>query len=139
MLFTMLLAFLGSVASAGRCVTPEDRSRVDAFIERVSEAETTDDARRKAMRKLRRSRRAIERAQALAPRDAELAEAHRELVTMSAHVDAASSPRAVGQALAPLAKPAGVGCAFSTGEVIAIVLGFVLGIIPGVILLVLLC
>jgi len=139
MLFTILLAFLGSVANAGRCVTPEDRSRVDAFIERVSEAETTDEARRKAMRKLRRSRRAIERAQKLAPRDAQLVEAHRELVSMSAHVDAASSPSAVGQALAPLAKPAGAACSFSTGEIIAIVLGLILGIIPGVILLVLLC
>jgi hypothetical protein len=31
------------------------------------------------------------------------------------------------------------GCDFSTGEIIAIVLGFILGIIPGIILLILLC
>ncbi len=139
MLFTLLLALFGSVATAGRCPTPEQRTRLTAFVQRVSEAETTEEAQRKALRKLRRSRRAVTRARKLAPGDAELAEVEQELTTMSAHVDAAPTPRAVGEALAPLAQPTAIGCSFSTGEVIAIVLGFVLGIIPGVILLILLC
>jgi hypothetical protein len=33
----------------------------------------------------------------------------------------------------------GDGCDYSTGEIIAIVIGFILGIIPGIILLIVLC
>lgn len=145
-LFAMVLALvLCSPAAWGRNIecgpTDADRARMTTFQARLAEAPSTEQAQALALRRIERSQRAVERANQLVPGDADLDQALRTLDAFEASVGAAGSPGEVAEAFGTWtqAQPLAGGCHYSTGEVIAIVLGFILGIIPGIILLILLC
>ncbi len=139
MLFAILVALFEVVAFAGRCPTPDDYGKMSDFAMSLAAEGTTEEAQTKALRRLRRSERAVRRARALAPKDAHLVDAEHRLGLLTAEVNGAETPMAVARAFDQLSQPTSGGCDFSVGEVIAIVLGFILGVIPGIILLILLC
>ena len=72
--------------------------------------------------------------------DAELRATHADLEAFADGVAAAQSRGEVADRFATLrGQQTAANCHYSTGEVIAIVLGFILGVLPGIILLILLC
>jgi hypothetical protein len=96
----------------------------------------------------------VERARAVVSKlgwmSASLRDAAKRMADYESSVGAAQAPSDVADQFGSLVKLAssgavvsdGVrtsGCSYSTGEIIAIVLGFLLEIIPGIILLILLC
>jgi hypothetical protein len=131
-------------------------------LEEIAAAENVQEARAEAIATTRTARIALGRARWLAPWSDDLRDAVSRLENYEERVEAAEDPQAVADELAGLvqlasagridaylageAVPAeadlddnGGGCDYSTGEVIAIVVGFILGIIPGIILLFVLC
>lgn len=94
---------------------------------------------------------ALRNARSLMPFSEDLRSAEVRLVDARARIDGAGTPHQVadefsGMMLAGLDEDRAarvqmgkVGCDYSTGELIAIVVGLILGIIPGLILLIVLC
>lgn len=94
---------------------------------------------------------AVGNARLLLPLSSDLESAEARLESFKAHIQAATSKEEVvdelnGVMLAGLdndsaarVKIGSGGCDYSSGELIAIVLGLILGIIPGIILMVVLC
>lgn len=94
---------------------------------------------------------AVRNARSIAPFSDDLGSAEAQLTDMYSRIEAADTPRRVadefsGMLLAKLdndkaasVKVGKTGCSYSTGEVIAIVVGLILGIIPGLIMLIVLC
>ena len=78
-------------------------------------------------------------AQAAALGDRSLALASSRLDAFHGEVARARTPGEVADALSGTLQPRTTKCEYSTGEIIAIVLGLILGIIPGIILAILLC
>ena len=121
--------------------------------DRIAAAPTLSEARDLAVSDSRRARRALAAARGLAPFSSGIADAHERLLAYETRVRRAGSSAEVADEFAGLVQVASLGggtgfhidhdhhhgCDFSTGEIIAIVLGFLLGIIPGIILLILLC
>jgi hypothetical protein len=137
-------------AAEGICAAAETRSEARAWVERVAGAPNVDEARRLATEPMRGAHFALSQARVVAPWTRSLADADVALDGYEARVAQAATPADVAQELATLVSvgnlPGGTpadlgdgGCDYSTGEVIATVLGFILGIIPGIILLFLLC
>jgi hypothetical protein len=137
-------------AAEGICAPTEARSEARAWVERVAAAPSVDEARRLATQPMRGAHFALSQARAVAPWTQSLADADAALDGYEARVAQAATPDDVAQELATLVSVGNLpgevaadlgdgGCDFSTGEVIATVLGFILGIIPGIILLFLLC
>ena len=146
------LSFLvSSPARAGDVCLPgsADASTVEALRERIAGAATLAEARALALEPVAATRDALGRARWLAPGSDALARAEASIDRYAEHVAGAGSQAEVADAFASLVRPADgadvgtisglSGCHYSTGETIAIVLGFILGIIPGIILLFLLC
>src|SRR5262245_2713856 len=139
-----------------RCLCAVDRSELGALRERVASAASVEEARELAEGPTRLARQALGRARHFVfLGGGSLESAYRRLQDYESRVEAASTPAAVAEQLDALLgasapgslhpqidvdvdTPKG-GCSYSTGEVIAIVLGLILGIIPGLILLILLC
>lgn len=128
----------------------DDREALIAQRDRIADAATLDEARELALAPAAQAESAVARARWLAPRSAALSDAAARLADYARKVRAASSEAEVATtfgALVQLAASQSVmtdasfdaKCNYSTGEIIAIVLGFILGIIPGIILLILLC
>lgn len=134
-----LMMFGTADAAPRQCATPDQLAHLSGFAAKLADAGTTEEAQDQALRKLGKSRRAVKRARALVPKDAGLASAEAKLDRLEAKVLAADSPGKVGAAVAELARPSDVRCSFTTGEIVAIAIGFILAILPGVLLLVLLC
>jgi hypothetical protein len=94
---------------------------------------------------------ALKNARSIMPLSEDLRLAEARLADTHSRIEAANTPQQVanefsGMMLAGLdsdkaasLKVGKVGCSYSTGEVIAIVVGLILGIIPGLILLIVLC
>jgi hypothetical protein len=121
-----------------------DASELVALRQEIASAETLARAQELATPPLRLARQALARARWLAPDAAGLRAKEQQLRAGERAVAAASTPDAVAGAfsLAVAGSPlpeAAFGCAYSTGEIIAIVIGFILGILPGIILLIILC
>ena len=121
-----------------------DASELVARREEIASAGTLARAQALATPPLQLARQALVRARWLAPDSAGLAAKEEQLREGERAVAAASTPAAVAGAfsLAVAGSPlpeAAFGCAYSTGEIIAIVIGFILGILPGIILLIILC
>jgi hypothetical protein len=128
-------SFSARTLAACACA-PAELAELRAEIEA---AHDVDAARRLAAPPLRLAREAVARVQRL-PGGGELAAAEHRLAAGERAIAAAATPPAVASAFsAALGPPAAQGCAYTTLEIVAIVLGFILGIIPGLILLVLLC
>lgn len=117
----------------------------------IAAAETVDQAREMALASTDDAIGALKNARTIMPFSDDLRAAETRLGDARSRILAASSPERVadefsGMMLAGLdsdraahVKVGKVGCDYSTGEIIAIVIGLILGIIPGLILLVVLC
>lgn len=145
MTFRILLsAVVLTVSSAAwavpQCPTERDLAQLTRFEERLRGADSVEEAQELAHKKVDASKKAIDRAAKIVPGDADLIEHQAQLQELLAGVDGAGSTEEVASQFAVLhGQRMGGGCSYSTGEVIAIVLGFIFGIIPGIILLILLC
>lgn len=115
---------------------------------------TVDEARRLATQPTSLAGDALQRARWLVPGGSEdLERAYRRIRDYEARVGSAATSEQIASEFesmfltqrAAIGPPVaadvgdGDGCDFSTGEIIAIVLGFIFGILPGIILLILLC
>jgi hypothetical protein len=116
----------------------------------IMAAATVNQAREIALAPTDGAMNALENASILMPSSDDLLTAKNRLSEVRARMFAASSRKQVADELSGLmlaglddnAANVSVGkesCHYTTGEVIAIVIGLILGIIPGLILLVLLC
>jgi hypothetical protein len=127
------------------------RGALSALREEIAAAPTLEEAQQLAVGSTREARKVLQRARRIALLDrGSLDAAHERLVQYETRVAAAATPQAVAAELDAMvgggsAQPqvdvdvGDVGCNYSTGEVIAVILGLILGVIPGLILLVLLC
>jgi hypothetical protein len=126
--------------------------------DRIAAAPDVETAREWALEDVGLARKALGAARRVAPFSDDLAAAHERLERYEDDVSRADSVESVTLRFEDLVQVASadgvigvdgdydggdhgsrIGCSFSTGELIAIILGFILGIIPGLILLVLLC
>ncbi len=138
------------------CACEADREALTQQRDRIAAAGTLEEAQELALGETRLARRALGAARLMAPFSQDIREAHRRLDQYEQDVRATRSPEEAALAFGELVQVASLGtgiladvdvdlddhshgCSFSTGEIIAIVLGFLLGIIPGIILLILLC
>jgi hypothetical protein len=130
-------------ANDASCTPEVARSEALALIDRVAAAPSVGDARALALEPTRGAHFALAQARRLSPWTGSLKDAELRLSAYEARIAAAPTQDAVAAELASLARiQADIGdggCSYSTGEIIATVLGFILGIIPGIILLFLLC
>lgn len=132
------------------CPTGQERQQALARMrDTIARAESIDKARALALAPTDAAIGALSKARMIMPLSRDLRLAHAKLADARSRIEAADTPDQVADELMILAgldndKAAHLqigdrGCNYSTGEIIAIVLGLILGIIPGVILLILLC
>ncbi len=138
-------------AQAGCGAVGERRPELERLHGEIARAESLDQARSLALAPTDAAIGALGNARAVMPFSEELRQAQTRLADVRTRIENANTPRQVadefsGMLLAGLdqdrAAQVRLGkteCDYSTGEIIAIVLGLILGIIPGLILLVLLC
>jgi hypothetical protein len=109
------------------------------LLTRILSAESLDDAREIATTDSRLAAGVLRRARIALVDDESLELASLRLNAYHGRVARAGSREEVANALSSTFQPSVQNCSYSTGEIIAIVLGLILGIIPGIILLILLC
>ncbi len=130
-------------ASDALCAPRAARSEAQALIERIAAAPSVDAARALALEPTRGAHLALAQARRVSPWTESLQDASERLSAHEARITAAPTQQAVAAELATLAPIhadlGDGGCSYSTGEIVATVIGFILGIIPGIILLFLLC
>jgi hypothetical protein len=153
------VAFAARAAAAAQPSLPAalgcgciDRGELISLHDQIVTSATIAEAQAIALEPTLLAREALSRARWLALRSDAIREAEDRLVAYQGDVQAATSAAEVGQHFAQLVhlerelvvtdapfigEP--VACAFSTLEIVAIVLGFILGILPGIILLLILC
>ena len=136
---TLMFALAQPAAAAPQCPTPAQMQQFDGFSQKLAGADSLEDAQNMAMRRLDRSERALQRAQNLVGDDEGLVEARMEVQTLRDGVLGAKDQAGVANTFSSMKNVHGSDCYYTTGEIVAIVLGLVLGVIPGVILLILLC
>ena len=128
--------------------------------QRIADAPTVEEARDLALTPARAARRALQVAGLVAPSSEKLTQARERLEGFEARVEVSETPAAVAGEFGRLldmdmrngelvqvadlevghANVRGPGqCHYTTGEIVAIVFGFILFIIPGIILLFVLC
>jgi len=147
----------------------ESARYLEPFKERIAHSANVEEGRLLALSAVGDAHRALNEARFLAPWSGDMRAAQMRVGEVESHLQSAQSLDEVEtefsglvgpSAAAPLdsVTPAQAGtpgnfeiasprhgmavggkCNYSTGEIIAIVLGFILGIIPGIILLILLC
>lgn len=127
----------------------EPRPELVALRNEIASTGDLDAARALALEPARSAQGVVRRARWIAPGSEKLARAETTLAAYERDLAEAASPEEVAARYARLVRldretlgsSSGLldGCSYSTGEIIAIVLGLLLGIIPGLILLVLLC
>ncbi|MDO9105382.1 MAG: hypothetical protein Q7U57_10510 [Methylovulum sp.] len=141
------MALIKSSCSSG----PQEHQELDQLKREISAADTVVQARTLALAPTDDALGALKNARSLMPFSDDLRSAETRLSDARARILVASSQEQIadefdGMMLAGLdndrAAHVNVGsgsCDYSSGEMIAIVIGLILGIIPGLILLVLLC
>jgi hypothetical protein len=128
--------------------------------QRIARAATVEEARDLALTPVRAARRALQVAGLVAPQSEKISEARAKFDGFEARVEEEKTPSAVANEFGRLlnidtgsgeymqladlnvghANVRGPGgCSYSTGEIVAIVFGFILFVIPGIILLIVLC
>lgn len=129
----------------------EANQELARYKSKILTAGTLEEARRIALEPADDAINALENAQNLVPFSDDLKSAESRLIKARTQIMLASSQDQVadefdGMMLAGLDNDRAAhvnigsgGCDYSTGELIAIVVGLILGIIPGIILLVVLC
>jgi hypothetical protein len=154
-----------ALADGSYTCTAAHANLLDGQIRRISAAPSVVEARRLAVGPVVVARRAVAVARLIAPGSDSLGEAHDRLEAFERQAEQSASPAEVAARFAELidsdaasvdepiqlaallpdlevenAKIHGPGnCDYSTGDIIAIVIGFILFIIPGIILLFVLC
>jgi hypothetical protein len=130
---------------------PEQHPKITQLQKEIAAAENVDQARQMALVSTDGALDAIQNVRRLMPLSDDLRNAEIRLSDARSRMLAASSQEQVadefsGMMIAGLdddraanVSVGKVGCGYSTGEIIAIVIGLILGIIPGLILLVVLC
>lgn len=130
---------------------PDQYQKISQLKHEIAAAENVNQAREMALAPTDGAIDAIQNALAIAPFSDDLRTAETRLSDARSRIIVASSQEQVadefsGMMLAGLdddslahVNVGKVGCNYSTGETIAIVIGLILGIIPGLILLVVLC
>lgn len=129
----------------------EQRPELARLHNKIADASSINEARTLALTPTAAAIDALRNARSIVPFSNDLRLAEIKLTDMYSRIEAADTPHRVanefsGMMLAKLDddKAASLqvgktGCNYSTGEVIAIVVGLILGIIPGLILLFVLC
>lgn len=124
---------------------------LDTLQENITQARTLNEARDRALAPTDAALNALRKARNIMPFDNELRDAENRLADAHSRIEAAETPQGVADQFSGLmvagldddnaahVNVGKVGCDYSTGELIAIVVGLILGIIPGLILLVVLC
>lgn len=140
LLASLALAPAGSFASEmeGRCPTDSERMILREFGDRLSRADSTEEAQEMALSKIRLGQKAVKHASKLVSDQEGIARAETRLVELEQGILASRSPDEVAQQFDRLDAQA-VNCHYDTVEVVVIVVGFVLGILPGILFLVLFC
>ncbi|MBD3241486.1 MAG: hypothetical protein GF331_12930 [Chitinivibrionales bacterium] len=151
------------------CGCQRDSEVLQRVHDKIAAAQDVQEARKRALAPTRPARAALAKARWLAPWSDDLKDARKRLEDYEQRVREASDPEAVASEFANLVQLASAdqpgsfvvpgaalandgetgwngwdeenngGCDYSTGEIIAIVIGFILAIIPGIILLIVLC
>ena len=118
---------------------------------KIADADSLNDARILALTPTAAAIGALRNARSIVPFNTDLRLAETRLTDMYSRIEAADTPHQVanefsGMMLAKLdndkaatLKVGKTGCDYSTGDLIAIVVGLILGIIPGLIMLIVLC
>jgi len=143
---TAVTALLAAPARANEasCAPQQARLEANTWVTRIATAPSLDEARDLALQPTRGAHSALAKARLVAPWSDSLAKADDDLVAYEGRISGAASAQAVADEAAHLVN-GGIygdidgGCSFSTGEVIATVIGFILGVLPGIILMILLC
>jgi capsular polysaccharide biosynthesis protein len=140
LLLAAALLFPSVALAVPQCATDDHRAQLGDFAEKLRGSDSVEQAQELAIAKISLTERAVRQAVKIVPNDVELLEHQHQLQAFRAGVEDARTQEQVAQRFSTLqGQQMGGSCHFSTGEVIAIVLGFILGIIPGIILLILLC
>jgi len=150
LLIAVSLLFAGAPARASQqppgcgCVPTAE---LTAFRDRIAAAPNLATAQEMAVAPVEQARSVIAK---LGWVSSSLRDAEKRMADYESNVRTAKAPADVADQFGSLVKLASSGavvsdgvrtrhCNYSTGEVIAIVLGFIFGVIPGIILLILLC
>jgi hypothetical protein len=140
-----------NLLTASCSCNPDQIQELDRLKQEIASANSVGEARHLALAPTDDAIKALENARALMPFSDDLNIAESRLSAGRSRIEAAASPNEVadkfsGMMLAGLDNDRAahvnvgkVGCDYSTGELIAIVVGLILGIIPGLILLIVLC
>lgn len=130
---------------------PEQYQELSRLKREINAADTVMQARMMALAPTDDAIGALKNARSIMPFSDDLRSAETRLIDARSHILVASSQEQVANAFdgmmlagldndsAAQASAGDASCSYSTGEIIAIVIGLILGIIPGLILLVLLC
>jgi hypothetical protein len=136
-----LLFSAPALASSGMCPDGSDRAHFTAFRDRVAAAETPQAAKEMALEQTRLGEKAISKAARILPGNKSIEEAKARLAAFDSGVEGARTQQDVAAQFDYLevTHSVGMGCDYTTGEVVVIVIGFLLGIVPGILFLFLLC
>lgn len=139
----VLLAVLFTAAPAQAvpdCPTEEHRAELSAFEERLRSADDVAEAKELALSRVDRTRKAVDRAASIVPGDDQLLEHQAQLDDFAHDIETATTQHEVADSFGALGQQrVGERCDYSTGEIVAIVIGFILGVIPGIIMLIVFC
>jgi len=151
---------IGDLSSGNFGCTVEHLAAVSERQQRIAEAPTVEEARDLALSPVHAAQRALRLARFVAPSSESMAAAREKLDGFEVRVQEHETPSGVASEFGRLlnsnvnsgnmmqvadlsvqnANVRGPGnCHYTTGEIIAIVIGFLLFIIPGIILLLVLC
>jgi ABC-type transporter MlaC component len=140
-----------AMIQSGCSIKPEQLQEIERLKNRIASADNLSLARELALKPTGDALSALDKAKLFAPFSNDITAAHARLTDARERLLAAASQKQVadefeGIMVAGLdndrAAHVNIGsgsCDYSTGELIAIVVGLILGIIPGIILLVVLC
>ena len=122
------------------CPCEAERTQLVAFRDRIANAESPEAAREMALSQTRLGHKAIKQAARLVSNDPGIAEADARLSAFEEGVNAAQTQEQVAaQFDQVIAQHTGMNCAYTTVEVVVIIIGFLLGILPGILFLFLFC
>ena len=140
-----------ALINSGCSIKPEKSQEIYRLKSRIASADNINAARMLALKPTDDALSALDKAKLFAPFSNDIAVAHDRLSDARERLLNAMSQKQVadefeGIMVAGLdddrmanVKVGGGSCSYSSGELIAIVVGLILGIIPGIILLVVLC
>jgi hypothetical protein len=135
-----LLIALAQPANAFGCPCDAERARLDAFAQKLADAPTLDEAQDKALDKLALTRKVVKIADKQLHGDAVIGEATEKIDALDARVRSAENQQQVSLVFSQLAQDRmKVGCDYTTGEILLIIIGFLFFVLPGIILMLLLC